>query len=30
VTRGMGLDWSWSGPAGQYLSLYERLLGRPG
>jgi starch synthase len=30
VARGMRRDWSWRGPAGQYRSLYEGLLGRPG
>jgi starch synthase len=26
--RGMKLDWSWSGPAREYVQLYERLIGR--
>jgi starch synthase len=30
IARGMRRDWSWGGPARQYLSLYEGLLGRPG
>ena len=25
--RGMKLDWSWSGPAREYVALYQRLIG---
>ena len=28
IGRGMKRDWSWSGPAGEYVELYERLAGR--
>ena len=28
--RGMKLDWSWSGPAREYVELYERLIGDAG
>lgn len=28
VRRGMAEDRSWNGPAREYLSLYERVLGR--
>jgi starch synthase len=30
VARGMRLDWSWHGPARQYIELYEKLFDRPG
>ena len=26
--RGMSIDWSWRGPAAEYLQLYERLAAR--
>jgi starch synthase len=28
--RGMKRDWSWSGPAAEYVRLYEKLAGRSG
>jgi starch synthase len=29
IDRGMGADWSWDGPAAEYLALYSSLAGPP-
>ena len=30
IDRGMERDWSWRGPAGDYVALYERVVDRSG
>jgi starch synthase len=30
TSRGMGVDWSWDGPAKEFIVLYESLLDHSG